>query len=173
MAIDGMWNEGRGQAIMTWSILRVAALAAGVAGPMLCAAAMAASLQDFGGYWTGVGSVTMANGTVEQVKCVATYKVGAEQLRQNLRCASSGYSINATADLIVKGNEITGSWEERTYSTVGSVTGRLTADGFNLSVKGPTFSAAMNLTATSCRQTINIAPQGLDVTKIAIGLGKC
>jgi hypothetical protein len=31
----------------------------------------------------------------------------------------------------------------------------------------------MNLTSTNCRQSINISPQGLEVTKISIGLGKC
>lgn len=130
-------------------------------------------MDNLSGYWSGFGSVTLANGSVEQLKCVATYRIGGEQLRQNLRCASAGYSINASADLLVKGQDVSGNWEEKTYAAVGSVSGRMVDDGFTLSIQGANFTAAMSVTTTSCKQSINISPRGLDVTKISIGLGKC
>ncbi len=128
---------------------------------------------EFTGYWSGVGMVTWSNGSTEQLKCVATYKNAAADVRQNLRCASPGYAISASAELTVAGEVITGTWEEKTYSANGLITGKVTDTGFLLSIKGPTFSAEMHLNHSACKQAIEIAPTGVDVTKISIGLGKC
>ena len=145
----------------------------GLLGCVSATAATPLSLNDFGGYWTGIGQVTLTNGNVERLKCVATYKVEGEQLRQNLRCASPGQTVNSSAELRIKAGDVTGTWEEKTYAVVGAVTGRLTADGFLLAITGPAFSATMSLTGSACKQAISIVPQGLEVTQIGIGLGKC
>lgn len=129
--------------------------------------------EEFSGYWTGTGEVTMNNGAIEQLKCVATYRSMPQQIRQQLRCASQAYSISSTADLTLAGNSVTGTWQEKTYAANGEITGHLTDVGFNLSIKGPTFTAAMEVNHTACKQAIDITPVGVDVTKIKIGLGKC
>jgi hypothetical protein len=128
---------------------------------------------EFAGYWTGTGEVTLANGATEQLRCVATYRNMPQQIRQNLRCASQGYSISAIADLTVAGEAITGTWEEKTYAANGAITGRVVNGGMELSIKGPTFTAEMALGHTTCKQAIEITPTGVDVSKITIGLGKC
>lgn len=133
----------------------------------------AVNLQEMSGYWTGNGTVTMTNGATEQLRCVATYKPAAQSVRQNLRCASTGYSISAAVDLKVDGAAITGTWEEKTYSANGDITGKVTDKGFALAIKGPTFNADLNLTHSACKQAIDIVPTGVDVTRISIGLGKC
>lgn len=135
----------------------------------------AAPIDDLAGRWSGWGSVTMSNGSSEQVKCVATYFVeaGGATVKQNLRCASTSYKIDASAKLSNANGQLTGEWEEKTYSAVGSVAGRMNGTGFNLSIQGPTFSAAMAVTTTNCKQTIGITPTGFDISRIAISLGKC
>ena len=130
-------------------------------------------LDEFSGYWSGTGMVTWTNGTTEQLKCVATYRPGGDQLRQNLRCASQGYSISASIELKFAGDAVAGTWEEKTYSANGAITGKLTDTGFLLSIKGPTFSAVMNVEHTTCKQSIDIEPIGVDVSRIKIGLGRC
>ncbi len=139
------------------------------------AALRAAPIDDLVGRWSGWGSVTMANGSSEQVKCVATYFVeaGGTSVKQNLRCASTSYKIDASAKLSNANGQLTGEWEEKTYSAVGSVAGRMNGTGFNLSIQGPAFSAAMAVTTTNCKQTIGITPTGFDISRIAISLGKC
>jgi hypothetical protein len=151
---------------------------AAISGVLIVSAGAAANanglnLQEFSGYWSGIGVVTMANGSTEQLKCVATYKSSPQDLRQNLRCASTGYSISAAVDLKLAGTAVTGTWEEKTYSANGLITGQVTETGFILAIKGPTFSAEMNLTHSPCKQAIDIAPTGVDVSKITISLGKC
>lgn len=140
------------------------------------AAAVAAAppVGDLPGRWSGWGSVTLSNGQSEQVKCVATYFIeGANGVRQNLRCASQSYKIDAVANLSVTDGRVTGQWEERTWAVGGSVTGRLSASGFNLAINGPNFDAAMVVGTSPCKQSINIMPRGFEIAKIALNLGKC
>ncbi len=144
-------------------------------GAMTVAAAAPVPLSHLTGRWSGWGAITLSSGKSEQVKCIATYfvKNGGSKLEQNLRCASTSYRIDAKADLQVVSDQVRGSWEERTNAASGSVTGRMTGSGFNLSIRGDSFTAAMAVSTSPCKQSINIAPEGTDVRRIAIGLGKC
>ncbi len=137
-------------------------------------AAAAVNLQDMAGYWTGTGKVVLANGSSESVKCVVTYKVSSSGFRQNIRCASQGFSFNGTADLeVAQSGSVTGNWTENTYSAQGDVKGKTTERGFSLSISGATFTAVMDATTSACKQTLDIVPKGLEVTRISLGLGKC
>ncbi|MDX2258157.1 MAG: hypothetical protein NW205_04500 [Hyphomicrobiaceae bacterium] len=137
--------------------------------------AMAGVVDDMAGRWSGWGSVQLENGQTEQVKCVATYfveKAGAS-VRQNLRCASSSYKIDARADYLLKGQQVSGTWEELTHAAKGAISGSHTDGDFKLSIAGDTFSARINMNAAACQQSINIMPQNLGVKRISIGLKKC
>jgi hypothetical protein len=137
-------------------------------------AALADPIADMNGYWTGNGTIALTNGKTERVKCQVIYRVdGGSQIRQTMRCASADYKIDALAELRVKGEKVSGSWEEKTYSATGAVSGHFSDNNFVLSIQGGNFSAAMNVSVSDCKQNISISPQGLDVTRISIGLGKC
>jgi hypothetical protein len=137
--------------------------------------AAANPIGEMAGYWTGAGSVTLSGGNTERVKCAVIYKVSDDggQIKQSIRCASTDYSINATAELRVKGEHVSGNWEEKTYSATGEVSGRYTGESLVLSIQGANFTAAMNVSLSACKQSISIAPKGLDVNRISIGLAKC
>lgn len=159
------------------SFLRLKASAAVSLG-LLCVmtlATVASPVADLPGRWSGTGSIKLNNGSTENVKCVATYFVsdGGTQVAQNLRCASQSYRIDAKANFVVRGTQVTGNWEERQYAQTGAVSGRVTSNGFNLHINGPHFTAAMQVTSSSCKQSISIAPKGFDISRISIGLGKC
>jgi hypothetical protein len=148
-----------------------------VALALLLGARLAAAdpLGDLNGFWSGTGSVLLSGGNTERVKCQVFYKSagGNTQIRQTMRCASTDYTINSLAELRVRGGQVTGSWEERTYSAKGEVTGRFSGEGFVLSIHGANFSAAMNVSLSGCKQNISITPKGLDVTRVTIALAKC
>lgn len=136
-------------------------------------AALADPIADLTGYWTGNGSISLASGKTERVKCSVIYKAeGANQIRQTMRCASADYAINALAELRIKGGQVSGTWEERTYSAKGDVTGRFAGESFSLQIQGANFSAAMSVTLANCKQSLSITPQGLDVSKVSISLAK-
>jgi hypothetical protein len=135
--------------------------------------ALADPIGNLTGYWSGNGSIALSNGKTERVKCQVFYKTdGGSQIRQTMRCASADYNINALAELRVSGNQVSGTWEEKTYAAKGDVSGRFGGEGFALSIQGANFSAAMNVTLSSCKQSLNITPQGLEVTRVSITLAK-
>lgn len=159
-----------------------AALGAGLCATGAVAAGLAAAeavpapgLADLAGRWSGWGSIRMESGAAEQVKCVVTYVVppSGSEVTQNLRCASQSFRIDAVASLGVKGADVVGRWEERTYDARGSVSGRLTESGLSLSITGDSFSAAMAVAVAGCKQSITIAPRGFEIQKISVGLEKC
>lgn len=136
--------------------------------------AIASSLTDLPGKWSGWGQIQLANGNIERVKCIAEYAVkGGTSVQQNLRCASQSYKIDATAKLNVANGEVSGDWEEKSYQAIGSVAGKAKGGNFDLSIQGLVFSASMAVATNGCKQSINITPQGFDVSKISIGLGRC
>lgn len=137
------------------------------------ATATPAVIEQLPGRWSGWGAVRLNSGKSEQVKCIATYFVRDAVLEQNLRCASASYRIDAIARLSIAGEQVTGRWEERSHAATGSVSGRVTGTGFSLSIQGDTFTAVMTLATSPCKQSINIAPRGIDIERIAIGLDKC
>ena len=100
--------------------------------------AAAGPIEDLSGYWTGAGTVLLTNGSTERVKCAVIYKIGGSgtQIKQTMRCASADYNINAAAELRVNGAQVSGNWEEKTYSATGDVAGRYTGSSFVLSIKG-------------------------------------
>jgi hypothetical protein len=155
------------------SLRRVAARMTFAFAALVAAAASASPVTDLPGRWAGWGSVVLSSGQSEQVKCVATYFVEGQSVRQNLRCASQSYKIDAIATLSVANGRVTGAWEERTWSVGGSVTGRVSERGFDLAINGPNFDAAMTVGGTNCKQSINIMPRGFEISKIALNLGKC
>jgi hypothetical protein len=135
----------------------------------------AGPIEDLSGYWTGGGTVYLKNRSTEKVKCAVIYRVGAggARIRQTLRCASADYTINAAAELRVAGGQVSGTWEEKTYSAAGEVSGRYTGSSMVLSIEGANFSAVVNLGLSACKQTININPKGTEVKRIAMSLAKC
>ena len=150
------------------------AAAVGLAVAMAATAAVAGPIEDLDGYWSGGGTVVFSEGA-ERVKCAVRYKVsqGGTQIRQTLRCASADYSINGTAEFSVRGAQVDGTWEEKTYSATGQISGRYTGSSLVLSIKGANFTAAMTIGLSTCKQSITIHPRGLDVRRISMSLAKC
>ena len=154
--------------------MRKSAAAAGLAAALAATAAVAGPIEDLDGYWSGGGTVVFSEGA-ERVKCAVRYKVGqgGTQIRQTLRCASADYSINGTAEFSVRGAQVDGNWEEKTYSATGQISGRYTGSSLVLSIKGANFTAAMTIGLSTCKQSITIHPRGLEVRRISMSLAKC
>lgn len=146
-----------------------------LAGATFATAAAANPVLNLPGRWSGPGSIVMSDGSSEQMRCVATYFVegSGSVVRQNLRCASQGYKIDAVTNLNVAGTQLSGAWEERTWATNGSIKGSMLGDGFNLAIDGPGFTASMAVKTTNCIQSIHITPRGNTVSRISMNLGKC
>ena len=126
------------------------------------------------GQWTGEGTVRMTNGGSERIRCRATYRVhsGGSSLRQEMLCASDSYKFQVTSDLVQSAEKISGQWVETTRNVSGSVTGQVTGNLIQARVQGGAFAASFAVSTIEDRQAVTIAPQGIDVTQVAITMSR-
>lgn len=122
------------------------------------------------GTWSGAGTVTMANGSQERIRCRANYSVPpmGTSLNQGLQCASDSYRFDVKSNVFAEGNALRGTWSEGTNQVSGNVTGRIAPGRIETSVTSSAFSARLSVTTQGSRQSVSISPQGTDVRAVSI-----
>ncbi|HVX74486.1 MAG TPA: hypothetical protein VHB49_00060 [Bradyrhizobium sp.] len=116
----------------------------------------------FDGSWSGVGTVSLSDGTTERLRCKANYKVNGsgQGLKQNLRCASDSYKIDLSSDVTSEGNRISGNWSEASRNVFGSLQGTAGGGRIEVFVEANGFAANLTLRTTGNRQTVQISSKG-------------
>ena len=110
------------------------------------------------GRWVGEGFLGIKDGKSEAVKCRVTY-IPAEsthQLKQTVRCASAGGSIEVQSHIVYSAGAISGSWSELTRNMRGDLAGKVTPRGFQVMVTGTDLNANMNVVINGPKQIIEI-----------------
>lgn len=110
------------------------------------------------GRWVGEGRLGVRDNPTETVKCRVTYlhvKDG-DQLRQTIRCASAGGSIEVQSLVSHISGNLAGSWKELTRDMSGEVSGSVTPKGFKVAVKGESLTANMDIVLVGAKQVIEI-----------------
>ena len=146
---------------------RQAVTAAGVGAALLFAVA-AGNAQSggpfagFDGNWSGTGTVALSNGTVENIRCKADYKVTATGmgLRQNLHCASDSYKFDLSSDVTSQGDRISGNWSEKSRNIFGNLQGTAGGGQIDVFVEAAGFAANLNLRTTGNKQVVQIDSKG-------------
>jgi hypothetical protein len=110
------------------------------------------------GQWSGSGTIDLANGGRESIKCRASYDVLSEQnnLQLNIRCASESYNFDLRASATYRDGAIGGTWSESTRNASGTLSGRGGGDRFSVLASGPSFSANLTLATHGNRQSVVI-----------------
>ena len=127
-----------------------------------------------GGNWSGTGTIFVADGGSENIRCRATYTVGADDmtLQQNLRCASDSYKFELTTDIKSNGSNVTGYWSESTRNINGTLDGSGSNGQFNVLVTANGFAAELSLAVAGGKQTINMTSKNTDLRGLKISLSK-
>jgi hypothetical protein len=149
----------------------------------LRAAIFAAALLDFpasshagqgpfaslSGSWSGGGSVRLANGQRERLRCRANYQVSENgtRLQQSLRCASDSYRFDVNANIVSEGGALTGTWSETSRNASGGVSGRVNGSRIQARIDGAGFSANLVLNTRGDRQAVTIDSPGHEVTQVS------
>ncbi len=139
-----------------FTVLALLALAC-LAGPTTHAADES-PFKDLPGRWVGEGHLGLKDGKTEQVKCRATYFLSdnAQDLKQNIRCASASGKIEVKSALTHAAGKLTGSWNELMYNLAGDLTGEVTPRGFRIKVEGSDLTANMEVIVMGGRQIVEI-----------------
>ena len=134
------------------------------------------SIHSLAGRWTGTATVIPASGPTEPYRCVVTYFPSGDgaRLRQNLRCKSASYQFDGSTQLHISAGKVTGRWQDNINSIDGTVSGRMTPDGFLISLSGEFFNAKMTVVSSPCQQSVTIVPEeGSPIKKLSAALKKC
>lgn len=121
----------------------------------------AAPFANLAGQWSGTGTIDLANGVREPIKCRAAYDVLGEQrnLQLNIRCASDSYNFDLRASATYAAGAISGSWSEATRNAAGTLSGKAEGSNFKVLAKGPTFTANLSLVTHGDKQSVVIKSQ--------------
>lgn len=133
-------------------------------------------IRSLAGRWAGEGRVLPARGSAEAFKCVVTYFPSNDgaAVRQNLRCQSSNYKLDAATELTISGQRVSGRWEDNINALTGSIAGQVTPDGFDIELQGRFFQANMVVVSTKCEQSVTVTPARADyIRELSASLKKC
>ena len=127
----------------------------------------------FDGNWTGAGTVALSNGTTENIRCKADYKVNASGLglKQNLHCASDSYKFDLSSDVTSQGDRISGNWSEKSRNIFGNLQGTAGGGQIDLFVEASGFAANLNLRTTGNKQVVEIESKG-EIRGVSITMTK-
>ena len=127
------------------------------------------------GHWSGAGTITMANGATERIRCKAAYAVNAtgKALQQTLRCASDSYRLEISTNVVSEGGSLSGSWAEVTHGVSGNISGRASGAEIVANVAAAGFAARLDVRIQGDKQSVSIRPHGdTEVSAVSIALRK-
>ena len=126
------------------------------------------------GSWSGSGTVALASGAKERIRCRSTYQVDDDgrNLRLELRCASDSYNFELRASVAHSNGQISGTWTELTRRLSGNISGSGTANQMQLNAVGQTFAASLSMTTRTNQQSISIQSPGSEMSGVTISLNK-
>ena len=139
---------------------------AAAAGALLLLPALAhadsAPFANYAGNWSGNGSITIAEGGTERIRCRGTYTAnnGGNNLHLSLRCASDSYKFELASDIAASGGRISGSWSEATRNINGDVQGSISDGQVTALVQTNGYAATFNITTRGNKQTVAINSKG-------------
>ncbi|MBA2126075.1 hypothetical protein DLM45_07550 [Hyphomicrobium methylovorum] len=110
------------------------------------------------GRWIGQGMLGLKASAPERVKCRATYiqSDAPNEMKQTIRCATSGGSIEVVSNLIESGGKLTGHWKETIHNFEGDLTGDVTPKGFKIVVQSKDVTANMDIIIMGTKQVVEI-----------------
>jgi hypothetical protein len=109
------------------------------------------------GAWTGAGSLDLADGKHEKIKCHASYDVPTDKsVNLSIRCASESYNFEIRCSVTNAGGAINGNWSESATMAGGDISGHVSGGHISAIAKSPNFTASLSLTTNGNSQSVVI-----------------
>jgi hypothetical protein len=126
------------------------------------------------GNWTGGGAIDLTGDIHEKLRCRASYTHGKSNnsLILAIRCASDNYKFELTSNVVERGGQISGQWNETAYKVSGSISGRVSGNRITAMAKGNSFNASITVNTTGNKQSVTITPQATYITNVQIAMSR-
>jgi hypothetical protein len=163
-----VWRSGWIRAFFLLSALR--AFLAGA--PFALAASAGETLDPFAGSWRGGGTMTLADGRSERVRCsVNVRSKGPSYATQSMKCASTGHDISVGSNMVLEGGRISGSWHNNKGES-GGLSGSLRGNALNVILGGAKVSASVVSSVSKCNLSVKLNGRMGSITRISVRLKK-
>ena len=125
------------------------------------------------GTWSGTGTITLASGAKEQIRCRASNNVDGSgaNLVLTLRCASDSYKFELQGNVNHNAGAVSGTWAELTHRVGGTISGSASANRVSVRVEG-TIAAMLAVTTKANQQQISIESPGAEMSAVAISMNR-
>jgi hypothetical protein len=135
--------------------------------------ASSSPFQALSGSWAGGGTLTMASGTKERLRCRARYDVngGGSAVDLRLRCASDSFTFELQSNVAHSNGAVSGTWTETTRHVGGSIEGSARGNRINVRVSG-VISALLAVNTNANQQSISIEAPGTEMAMVAISMNR-
>lgn len=146
-------------------------------GWLLCVNVSVAQSSPFAGMsgiWSGRGTISLADGSREAIRCRATYAVrnDGNALQQTLRCASDSYKFELSSNVVAMNGRLSGTWSEATRGVNGEVQGTTSGGMFQVVVSAGNFAANLILITRGNSQSVAIRSEGSEFKGANITLSR-
>jgi hypothetical protein len=129
--------------------------------------------QGLGGTWSGNGTMSLASGSRERLRCRAVYDAAQRKLDLKIRCASDSANFDLRGSVTAQaGGAIAGSWSEESRGVGGSVSGHASPGQINAVAEGQSFSANITVSTHGNKQSVSIRPSGGEIKLVSVALAK-
>ncbi len=127
---------------------------------------------SFSGSWAGNGTVKLASGSREQIKCRASYDTqsGGSTLTITLRCAGDSYNYDFKGTANHADGRISGDWSESSKSASGRFNGVVNGDEIAARIDLPSATVTLNMITRGERQSISIRSPGSEISEVEMAL---
>ena len=125
------------------------------------------------GSWAGPGSITLASGEKENIRCRANYNVdgGGVNLKLELRCSSDSFKFELQSSVSHSNGEVSGFWNELTNRVGGTIAGKAQGDLIEVRLEG-SFAAMLEINTRADQQAVSIQSPGSKVSEVAMSLSR-
>jgi hypothetical protein len=139
--------------------------------PSMAQRAAEGPFADLPGSWSGTGTIAMANGAKERIRCKAEYRLADRvTVRVEMTCASDSYRFQLRSNTTAVDQRLSGTWNESTRGVGGQIFGRIVGNRLEIRADGQTFTALLNMTTRGNRQSVSIRSPGSEMSEVNISL---
>ena len=153
--------------------LKTFLLAAGLVSSLGSVAIAAGPFSGFGGSWKGAGRISDLNGKSESLSCKSSNAPAPDGIAMSLSlvCASDSYRVDFHSELYTDGQDLRGTWSEKTRNADGNVEGRIGHDTITAKTTAPGFDAVISIhVVDGKRLDIDLKAHGTSIDHVVVSM---
>ena len=147
------------------------ALTAFIATTVMISTAGASAITDMlKGQWSGSGTLKLANGKSERIRCHGNASGGEKSLSQLFNCASTASNFSFSTSLSFAGSKVSGNWHGPEGG--GTASGSASSSSMSLRLVSSSGRGRLNATFSTCRLSLTVTGWSSELRSLSVRMRK-